>query len=203
VAVVRNTCHDWSGADEPPAPTGAPARIAFVGYLVESRGAAELLDLCEALPGQAELVVAGTCRSEALIERLKSNPAVSVLGSLPRAQAFGVMRDADLVALLYDPALPVNVLASPNKFFEAMMLGTPVVVSEGIHLSELVRARKLGYVVPYGDAAALRQAVEDVRRPGVRDAFRARCRAHYLAEFQLADDVRRYREFYGQVLRSA
>lgn len=38
-------------------------------------------------------------------------------------------RSADVIPLLYDLSLPINKVASPNKLFEAMMFGVPIVTN--------------------------------------------------------------------------
>ena len=60
----------------------------------------------------------------------------------------------DLIAIMYDPAYGVNQMASPNKLFEAMALGKPVVVSRNTSIDVLVERRKIGWAIEY-DAEAL------------------------------------------------
>ena len=65
-----------------------------------------------------------------------------------------------VVAALYDPAVPNNRFAAPNKLFEAMMFEKPVLVSEGTLAADIVREVGCGIVVPYGDREALKRALE-------------------------------------------
>jgi glycosyltransferase involved in cell wall biosynthesis len=205
---VHNTCHDVLGdpslsGDEAKTPARS-IRIAFLGYLDAARGADMLLDAVERPGSGIEMIAAGTCRSPALLERLKTTSAIDWRGSVPYHDALEIMRNVDLVALLLDPGVTsYRLLTGPTKFFESMMAGTPVVVSAETRLADLVLDRGLGFVVPYGDPAALESVATELRRDGVREAYRMRCRQHYLAECQLVDEVGRYRDFYHQVLGRA
>jgi len=73
------------------------------------------------------------------------------------------MEEADVVALLYDPEVLANRYAAPNKFYEAMMLGRPVVTSDGIPVAEWVRKHDCGYVVRYGDVEGLARILRRIR----------------------------------------
>jgi glycosyltransferase involved in cell wall biosynthesis len=204
VSVVRNLCRDEAITDTPAAldcGSGAPGvRVAWLGYLVPSRGFELLRELLGSEGGRLELWVAGLCRSEALRRELETTPGIRWLGLLPRPQALTVMRRADAVALLYDPAIPVNRQAAPNKLYEALMTGTPVIVSRGMSVAGEVESEGLGWVVEYGDAAALGEVIAELREPGARGRLRARCREYFLRRCRWEDELPRYRELYERVL---
>lgn len=208
VAVVRNTCEDHlERLRLPPTLRRRPAedtvRIACLGYLVPSRGADWLLDVCDIQAVRLELVVAGVCRSDALRQRLRVASGVQWFGKLPRLEALGLMRDADAVALLYDPRVPVNRMAAPNKFYEALMVGRPVLVSRGMMQAGEVEREGLGFVVRYGDTENLHRAIESLRDPGKRASLGGRCRDYYLSCCRLGEDLERYRELYRSLTTSS
>lgn len=205
VCVIRNTCHDELDELEPPPfledrLDSQTVRIAYLGYLVPSRGASLLLDLCPREGDGVELWSAGTCRSEALRSRFESTQGAHWLGLVPRRQALGLMRASDAVALLYDPAIPVNRLAAPNKFYEALMTGTPVIVSRGMSLAETVEKERLGFAIEYGDPCALQRVVASLRDADRRRELRRRCREYFLAHCTLGEELERYRAFYSSIL---
>jgi glycosyltransferase involved in cell wall biosynthesis len=70
-----------------------------------------------------------------------------------------------------DPALPTkNKYASPNKLFEAMMCGKPILVSDNSSMARIVRHNKCGLVIPYGDVGAIRDAiVKLMTNPGLQE----------------------------------
>ncbi len=204
VVVVPNTCHDEPAATEQSSGTpGAEddaVRIALLGYIDPARGAGVLMDLCREEPGRVEVFVAGACRNELLKEQLQNTPGFHLLGKLPRSEALTLMRRCDLVSLTYDPCVPVNRIAAPNKFYEAMMTGTPVLVSDGMVQADTVREHGLGYVVKYGDGADLAKVVAGVRNRLEHERIGRRCRAYFLDCCQLSGEMAKYRSWYRTVL---
>src|SRR5207302_846041 len=83
-----------------------------------------------------------------------------ILGTSSYDEVLDQTAGCQVVAALYDPAVPNNRFAAPNKLFEAMMFEKPVLVSEGTLAAEIVREVGCGMVVPYGDREALKRALE-------------------------------------------
>jgi len=208
VCVVRNTCHDElaqvpADSEVGSRPTPRTVRIAYLGYLVDTRGADQLLDLCRRHGGEVELWVAGLCRSAALEARLTATAGVHWLGRLPRPRALALMRDVDVVSLLYDPAVRVNRIAAPNKYYEALMAATPVLMSEGMSLAGELRRHGAGWVVSYGDASALDRVVDELADSQQRQRLARAARSWFLAECRLEEELVRYRDFYRRFLGTA
>ena len=70
---------------------------------------------------------------------------------------------ADLTIALYDPGIPNNRYASPNKLFEAMASKIPIIVNENTSMADIVLKEKCGMVIPYGDEEALIWAISRLR----------------------------------------
>lgn len=70
---------------------------------------------------------------------------------------------ADLTIALYDPDIPNNRYASPNKLFEAMASKIPIIVNENTSMADIVRKEKCGIVIPYGNEEALIWAVSRLK----------------------------------------
>jgi glycosyltransferase involved in cell wall biosynthesis len=108
---------------------------------------------------------------------------------------------AHAVAALYDPKVPNNRYAAPNKVFEAAMLSKPVIVSEGTAIAELVRSTGFGLVVPYGDRTALREALERLMlSPAECEAMGARGRSAFESGFNWKVMEARLLEAYRSLL---
>lgn len=87
---------------------------------------------------------------------------------LTHAEAMERMAEADVVSIMYDPSIELNRYVAPNKFFDALMLGKPVICSEGMLLAGELAEAGCGLAVPYGDASALSNAIETLRDPAAR-----------------------------------
>jgi starch synthase len=78
-----------------------------------------------------------------------------------------------------------------------MACGTPVIVSDAGSLPELVTDGETGFVVPPNDPAAIRAAVQVLRRdPARREEMGRQARASVLARFTWQATARRCREAY-------
>jgi glycosyltransferase involved in cell wall biosynthesis len=67
---------------------------------------------------------------------------------------------ADVLFATYDPAIQNHKYSSPNKIFEAMMLGKPVIVAAGTNMDRIIETQDCGCVVPYGDVASLEKTMQ-------------------------------------------
>lgn len=94
-----------------------------------------------------------------IINISNSTTNVQHIGIQPYSEILKYSQNSDLLFALYDPENRNNKLASPNKLFEAMMCGKPIIVNEGVATADKVREENCGLVVPYGDYEALKEAV--------------------------------------------
>ena len=78
---------------------------------------------------------------------------VTWLGALPRPQLYAVVQRA-LAAVL-----PSRIDNLPNSVIEALLLGVPVIGSDGASIDELVESGVNGELVPIGDVAGLASAM--------------------------------------------
>ena len=133
--------------------------IFYGGMIAKDRGLKDLVIACE--DTGARLVVAGHGPDEAeLANVIESSHAATFLGTISYDEVLDQTARCQVVAALYDPAVPNNRFAAPNKLFEAMMFNKPVLVSEGTLPADIVREVGCGIVVRYGDREALKRALE-------------------------------------------
>lgn len=155
VVEIMNVPEDRRPAVEP----AQHFTVFYGGMIAKDRGLMDLIAVCEATG--ARLIVAGHGPDEAeLVPHLETSPACLYLGTIPYEEVLRQTAASHAIAALYDPRVPNNLYAAPNKVFEAMMLARPVLVSDGIAVADLVRRVRCGLVVPYGDREALRAALE-------------------------------------------
>ncbi len=155
-------------------------RIAYVGNLQRERGLNELFEVLERHP-EWHLDLAGFGPdAEAMARRASALPNAAWHGRIPYERALELEAAADVLLATYDPRIPNNRYASPNKVFEAMLLGKPVVVARGTNADRLVQSEGSGMVVDYGSAAALEAAFQELAAsPELRARLgRNGCRAY-------------------------
>ena len=99
------------------------------------RGLLELAEAIKDLDG-FEFVLAGRVLDPEIANKLKRFSFVKFLGQLSLAESIELQKTAHVIPLLYDLQLPINRVAAPNKFYEAMMLGIPVITNLSNILSD-------------------------------------------------------------------
>lgn len=60
---------------------------------------------------------------------------------------------------IYDPDVPNHKYAAPNKFYESLMLGKPVIMAKNTGFDEILETEKIGYLMDYS-SEGLVQALE-------------------------------------------
>jgi glycosyltransferase involved in cell wall biosynthesis len=122
--------------------------------------------------GGVDLVVAGAGGEAAALAALAASRGLSdrihLLGALPRAEVWGLMRGARCLVV------PSRAESHPLAVLEAWAAGLPVVASDVKGLRELVRDGESGVLFPSGDAdrlAAILAGGDFARLRGDADAY--------------------------------
>lgn len=108
--------------------------------------------------------IAGYGYQETVIKKICSKyPRSQFIGTITYETVIEKTLQADLLFALYDPKIPNNRYASPNKLFEAMMCGKPILVSDDTAMADIVKEENCGLVVPYGDIEAIKCAINKLK----------------------------------------
>lgn len=133
--------------------------LAYVGLLQMERGLLEMFHVLQRhLDWRLELAGFGG-DEERIVELVRSMPNVAWHGRVSYERALELSRKADVLFATYDPLIPNHRYSSPNKVFEAMMLGKPVIVARNTNVDQIIETYDCGVVVPYGDEQALEEAL--------------------------------------------
>jgi glycosyltransferase involved in cell wall biosynthesis len=135
-------------------------RLAYIGLLQVERGLLQMLSVLKNNPGWC-LDLAGFGGDEDRILAIAKNLSnVHWHGRISYQQALKLSAEADVLFATYDPKIPNHKYSSPNKIFEAMMLGKPIIVAAGTNMDRMIGEAKCGCVVPYGDIPALEKTLQ-------------------------------------------
>ncbi len=136
--------------------------LAYVGLLQVERGLFEILEILKKHQDWT-LDLAGFGGDEEEILRMGEKiPNVKWHGKVPYKQALDLCNQADILFATYDPAITNHRYASPNKIFEAMMLGKPIVVASGTNMDGIIEKYECGLVIDYGDIQGIEDALTRV-----------------------------------------
>ncbi len=93
---------------------------------------------------------------------------VNHLGSLTHTQSLTQYPANDVVVTFYDPAIRINRYALPNKWGDAIAMGTPIVLNEEIKTAVSLIACGAAFTVPFNDPAALALLLSNLHRDSNR-----------------------------------
>jgi glycosyltransferase involved in cell wall biosynthesis len=133
-------------------------------------------------------LIAGDGKSRPALETLtRGLPNVRLIGTLPKAEVPRLTRTADALLVLFadKPILATN---SPNKFFDGLATGKPMIVNSDGWTRALVEEHDAGAYFPATDGVALADIIEQLAdNPDRRALMGANARA--LAQAQFSRDL--------------
>lgn len=132
----------------------------FVGGISEARGCHQMVEALSLCP-DAKLLLAGSFSPEAFGDRLKALSGwaqVEHLGQIGRAEVAQAMTRARAGVVVFLP-LRNHVESQPNKLFEYMAAGLPVIASDFPYWRQIVGDVRCGVHADPRDPAAVAEAV--------------------------------------------
>jgi glycogen(starch) synthase len=142
--------------------------VLYHGGLTRDRGIEQLLDAIPAVPN-ATLVLMGYGDLEADLRRRAADPAtggrIAVLPAVPPDELIEWVASADVVAMPIQPTTLNHRLTTPNKLFEAIAAGVPVLASDLPGMAPIVRSTGCGELVDATDPNAIATALRTLLDP--------------------------------------
>jgi len=136
--------------------------VLYQGGFSRDRGIEQLIEAIPLVPA-AVLVLLGYGSLQAELERRAADPALGgrlrILPAVPPGDLLGWVASADVVAMPIQPTTLNHRLTTPNKLFEAMAAGIPVVASDLPGMAGIVRESGAGELVDPVDPVAIARAI--------------------------------------------
>lgn len=175
----------------------------YCGTMDFRRGIIDVAKAVEPLSG-VKLVVAGYTgpHYRALVSQIGHFRNSRFIGPLSYNEVLHLTQRADALLALYDPTWLNNRFASPNKLFEAMMCGKPIVVSDGTLMAGRVIEHDCGRVVRYGDVECIREAISCLKNdPALRSQLGENGKRAYDELYDWSIMKKRLIELYREISR--
>lgn len=124
-------------------------KIVYVGILQDFRMILELAEVVKGFP-QLELHVGGFGKLEADVKKIQQDSNnIFFYGKLSYPDTLALEKQADIMTALYDPSIINHYYAAPNKFYEALFLGKPLIMVKNTGMSQVVQDNGLGILIDY------------------------------------------------------
>ena len=176
-------------------------RIAYIGGISLIRGVFEMVRSMELIPDSldAKLMLGGAFESASLEEEVRGLPGwsrVDFLGWRSRQQVVDLLHSVRAGLVLFHP-VPNHVEAEPNKLFEYMCAGLPIVASDFPLWREIVGKTECGLLVDPLDPSAIAGAIRWIfEHPDESAAMGERAQEAARTRYNWDGEARKLLEFY-------
>ena len=193
----------------PPLRPNGRVHVVYLGLLEVHRGLDQLIDAIKQLhdAGHVEFkaLIVGSGRDECIFRERASRLGlakcdVEFFGRLPHQEALAVVASADIGAIPHHATESWNTTI-PNKLFDYMSLGIPVVSSNTRPCQEVLAATRAGQTFPSGDAKGLAAAILAYSSPEQRAVAGAAGVAAIRAVYNWEADAARLNQLVTRIAR--
>jgi glycosyltransferase involved in cell wall biosynthesis len=198
--IVRNyPLKDEFQRPETPARPREPGCFVYAGGLTRLRGVAEMVQAAELAGPPARLVLAGRFESQNLQDFCAASPRVAWLGHLGRDELGGLLAGACAGLVLFQPT-KAHLKTQPNKLFEYMAAGLPVIASDFPNRREIVAEAGCGLLVDPLDPRAIAEAMNYIQaRPAEAEAMGQRGRAAVEGRYNWEAEFPKLQRLYAEL----
>ena len=134
--------------------------ISYLGRISPRKGVDKLIQAFQQLPAQstAHLIIAGSDMGglSTALQLGQNNPHIHFVDTISGNQRLDLLQTSDII--VYPSQREIFGLVP----FEALMSGTPVIVSDDCGCGEIIQQSGSGFVTPYGDIKQLAQRISEL-----------------------------------------
>lgn len=170
ISIIMN-CKPLQSMEYQPADNEGNFTVLYIGVLHKGRAIPMLVQAVKRLPG-VHCIIGGIGHPDyvqALKEECSRISNVTFLGRVPLDEVILMTMKTDVVFCMFDPGDPNSLIGMPNKLFEAMVCGRPIICTRGTYSGELTEREEVGLAVEYSEQA-LKEAIIKLRdNPELRE----------------------------------
>jgi glycosyltransferase involved in cell wall biosynthesis len=125
--------------------------ICYIGTLSETRFIKQLV---ETTKNKTDIILklGGLGPLENWVaEQSERHDNIEYLGKVDYRETFEFYKNCDLMVAIYDPNIPNHRYSAPNKVYEAMLMGKPIIVAKDTGLDGIVGENDIGYMINYSE----------------------------------------------------
>ena len=124
-------------------------KVCYVGILQDDR---LLIEISKKITKEKniEFHIGGFGKYEDYFKKLaKENINIKFYGQMKYEDVLNLESNCDILFATYNPKVPNHKFSAPNKVYEAMALGKPIIVCKDTGVDEIVKKENIGFVIDY------------------------------------------------------
>ena len=158
LVIIHNTPHIQLNTTTKP---HEKIRIAYVGILQEHRLILEIANIIANHP-EYELHIGGFGKLEKEIREISDKSSnIFFYGKISYEETLNLENNCDIMTAIYDPQIGNHYFAAPNKFYEALMLGKPLIMVKNTGMSDVLLKNNIGICIDYS-SESFEQGLEEL-----------------------------------------
>lgn len=176
-------------------------KLVYVGNFCKDRWIIELLENISKMPDKVEMHIGGFGALGEQINALADKyENIFTYGKLNYQDVLKLESECDCLTALYETHLRNHIYAAPNKFYEAIALGKPLLMFKGSGMSEILEKQHLGAVIePTFDS--LESALTEIQNLILTDkTIKTRMKGLFNEQFTWSIMEKRLAILYEQIL---
>lgn len=174
-------------------------KVAYVGILAGQRLLKETVEAIAQMQ-DVEMHIGGFGEYEGWIQEASERyDNIFYYGKLQYSETLSLEKQCDLMIATYDPSLRNHQYAAPNKFYEALMLGKPLIMAKGTGCSEVIEAHDIGTLTEYDQDGVVQAIREIVRRKLDWSAMSDRAKRIYESKYSWESMSKRIQILYDKL----
>lgn len=171
-------------------------KIVYVGILADSRMLKEIAEVV-ANDTRYEFHIGGFGKLESIFdEYAKKYENIYFYGKLPYAKTLALENECDVMVAIYDPIVRNNQFSAPNKFYESLMIGKPLIMAKGTGFDDIIEKNKIGCVIDFSKAGVITGLNLIVEQKEMWDQMSRDAKQLYQGQFSWSIMEKRIKEIY-------
>lgn len=158
-------------------------RVAYVGILQDYRLILETTEVIAKYP-DIELHIGGFGKLEnQIIELSNKYKNIIYYGKLLYQDTLKLENSCDIMTAIYDPSIGNHYYAAPNKFYEALMLGKPLIMVKNTGMSNIVSENDIGVCIDFNKQSFEEGLLKLISRRNEWDSIKDRMNKLYNEDY--------------------
>ena len=120
-------------------------------------------------------------------------------GRLSYSDTLALEKECDIMLAIYDPSIDNHFYAAPNKFYESLMLGKPVMMVKNTGMSTVVKDENIGVLIDYSKEGFIKGAEELVAKKDEWISMSQRMKKLYKEQYSWDEMEKRLLILYSQL----